>query len=281
MSGSSDDSMKDFIFIAPPQGADYDQSELDELMEKIQPLQEDYAGCAICTKDIAKNTEHLPPKSSGNVTPLDTITIDVEQSRRGKELAFTRGQSVPFRYRESLCPKCNNSTGVWYASDYRDFVAIAEKAVVTAEDNSTAEFTFAGRPSAVVKQVLSFMCSVCGPSLPRNAPVVQELLLKNKFRATPAEFRLWAYLTNTPGGKETGFTITYGKDQGHKHIVAEFSHRPLGWVLSWQSPPVPGLTEVTHWLDLEYKRIEDFEVRLPKLPSSSPFPLDYRADEEL
>ena len=139
--------MKDFAIVTPPDGATFDQAEVEDLIERIQPLLVAQKGCAICTRDLVKNIEHLPPKSSGNVTPLDTIIIDSEASRRTGELTFVAGESMPFRYRNSLCQKCNKRTGVWYASDYRDFSAAAESRIGAGTSISIASTSPAAKPS--------------------------------------------------------------------------------------------------------------------------------------
>lgn len=235
--------------------------------------------CAICGKWRELTVEHLPPKSAFNNYLLLAIEIDTPVSQASGELSWRPSHATTGRHLKKLCARCNGRTGSWYATDYRDYVKVAAESRIPPDHRG--QLCFTGRPAAVAKEALAVLCTSAGKTLAERHKELRRLILSNKYRSSLPDFRLWTYLTAGHGGHQTGATFEARVDTGKVRVVAEFSHWPVGWVLSWHDTDIPELYEVTHWLDMEYKSIRSVTASVPRVWTVTGFPLDYRTPAEV
>ena len=234
--------------------------------------------CAICGKRAKLTDEHLPPKAAFNNYPLLIREVDSALTRKKGQLTWQSPQARVGRYLKRLCERCNGRTGSWYGADYRDFVKVAAESRIPPGD--TGDLSFEGRPAGVAKEALACICTSVGPDLASECEVIRKLILYNKFRCCPSDFRLWVYLRALPGAHQTGTAVIKHLDTGAEEVVTEFSHWPVGWVLSWHDRDLPRLCEVTHWLDMEYKPYS-VTITVPRLWTLTGYPLDNRNPHEV
>lgn len=235
--------------------------------------------CAICGKRSKLTNEHLPPKKAFNDSPLLAFCMDRTLSLRSGQASWGREGSTIGRHLKRLCARCNGRTGSWYGTDYRDFVKVA--AEMRIPPGLRGDLTFEGRPAAVAKEALVCICTSAGPDLTNEHEELRKLILSNKYRSRPQDFRLWVYLRAMEGGHQTGRTVIGKIHSGEVKVVAEFSHWPVGWVLSWRDQELPELCEITHWLNMEYKQRRTLTISVPRLWTLTGHPLDYRTPEQV
>jgi len=183
------------------------------------------------------------------------------------------------RHIRSLCQRCNNQTGSWYGSDYGEFAKAA--AEFSVPPDCSGWFTFHGRLIAVAKQALACICSTSGHGVAERCPIIRTLIRQNKLRCGSPPFKLWMYLLANPGGHQTGVCAVMNLPRGGSRVVAEFSHWPIGWVLSWGDSAIDRLTDVTHWLDHDYCRPRTSSIRVSRLYSLTGYALDFRTPEQV
>ena len=234
---------------------------------------------AICGRWCVLTNEHVPPLCAFNKYPLLATEVDNAVSRATGELTWRPGQTTTGRHVKRLCERCNNKTGRWYATDYRDYVKVAAESRIPPEHRGDLRFT--GRPAAVAKEALAILCASAGEALGERHKELRRLILENKYRCHPPDFRLWTYLTALPGGHQTGQGFDHELGTGRTRIVAEFSHWPVGWVFSWYDTEIPELCEVTHWLSLDYKLKRAVTISVPRVWTVTGFPLDYRSPSQV
>ena len=125
--------------------------------------------CHICGEDTELTFEHVPPRQALNNLPTK-IYAGEEVIKRS--LANTLHDTAGLRYknlqrgagRHSLCRRCNNNTGSFYAPHYIEFVKhIAYKLSKEnlAEIGSVSLETKEMNCLAVFKQIISMFCSTC------------------------------------------------------------------------------------------------------------------------
>jgi len=241
-------------------------------------MSEQQGVCAICGKVRVLTEEHVPPKCAYNRHSILLKHINRDETVSRGEVRWRTTASRDGRYIVGLCRKCNSRTGSWYGTDYAEFAkAGAESSIPSGE---RGYLVFSGRPAAVAKEGLVCLCTTSGPGVAEGCKELRRLILSNHYRGRPGHLRLWIYLRATVGGHQTGVAGGIDTAVGETRVVSEFSHWPLGWVISWDDQAIAELCEVTHWLEMEYKRRTTVTVNVPRLWKPTAYPLDYRTPEQ-
>lgn len=156
--------------------------------------------CAICGQHGPLSFEHVPPRKAFNdkrtwyADFVEKVHASAADGRaRGRQLQ--RGQGG-----YSLCERCNNDTGAWYAPAFVDWcvdsMAILER--LGGEPPRVIQVRHC-RPLPILKQVLAMFCSV-NPTIvgPQN-PSVRKFLLDRDARGFWPKLRVFTYYTRSRG----------------------------------------------------------------------------------
>ncbi|NOT01021.1 MAG: hypothetical protein HOP29_10375 [Phycisphaerales bacterium] len=133
----------------------------------------------------------------------------------------------------------------------------------------------------MAKQALACLCSTSGPGFSEQNPLVRKLILSRDYRCKPPDVSLYFYKRVLPGGHHTGVAGGLDLQSGSTRVITETSQWPIGWVLSWSDNPIPRLTNVTHWLEMEYKQTGARGLTVHCLWTCTGLPLDYRTPDEV
>lgn len=106
-------------------------------------------------------------------------------------------------------------------------------------------------PLLVVKQALATLIATCQPGLTTRFPQLRELLTKPESVGTLGPIRIYAYLVASSKclSRSSGLSWTIDTASGAGWVWAEFSHWPVGWVMSISRPePLAGMADVSDWV---------------------------------
>ncbi len=118
--------------------------------------------CHICGDNCVLSFEHIPPKKAFNDTGAKVYNgKELLEKYRGLKVKYLNLQQGMGRY--TLCDKCNNNTGAWYANEYCE---VANKVVASLNSEPLYHgyvIDIALNDIAVlpfIKQVITMFCSL-------------------------------------------------------------------------------------------------------------------------
>lgn len=240
--------------------------------------------CRLCGCTTELTEEHVPPRRAFNDSQVLMYKLDRGASPSGGEARLAPvGRPRQGGHRAyTLCAKCNNDTGSWYAGAYVRFAKeCARHAHPGNADGIVGVSASDMFPLRVAKQALVIVCSCCTAKLTERRVVLRDLLLCKTNRGLPYPLRLFAYLNCAPGGRSSGVSGVLRVHTGEARVVAEFAAWPLGWVLSFNPLPVAAAADVTHWADHSYSERIGGPIHLPCRWATTPWPLDFRSPDQV
>lgn len=112
--------------------------------------------CALCGKTIKLSFEHIPPRKFDNDEKVNIYHGDAFFRKNTKYSQEQKGFGL-----YSLCESCNSLTGSWYNKAFLDFAnhiyEITPQILTTADNYIKCNNVY---PNQVIKQILSWFCSV-------------------------------------------------------------------------------------------------------------------------
>ncbi len=250
--------------------------------------------CHICGKYTELTFEHVPPKKAGNQTKVNEISGDIiiEAIANHKRLPWDlRGlkykQKQKGMGRYTLCPPCNNNTGTWYGEEYIIFANTMAKLLANEkpQPNMGISFEINMKPLNVMKQILSFFCSI--NKYPLNEQLSEFILDKESQNFNSDEFILTMFLYVGNIQKYVGTSGLLhlsgsGNNQVDTTIVSEICSYPLGFCLYKKTGNMGKIigTDISDFSMCIYDQDYRTKLSLPVLTSNSMFPHDYRLKNE-
>ncbi len=222
----------------------------------------DEAACRICgSPDVTE--EHTPSKKAGNPLRIVRGSIDYDESVRRGALTWTMEKIQGGAKTTTLCGDCNNKTGSWFNPAYIRMVNHCEPLVTLANVGTVIDVQLEVHPQRVAKQALTTLLATSQSGVVARYPHVQKLLLDKEHRAPLAPLRLGMFVRANRGGRPSGITMEVRSDPPSARLLAEFSFRPLGWVLTFDDTPVEGTLDVSAWTEDDYHDKRDLRLRVP------------------
>lgn len=251
--------------------------------------------CRLCGRTKALTKEHIPPKSSGNKDRLTRHVLDdwLKAKHPGELGKGKVEQGGVFGF--TLCDMCNTLTGRLYGNEYKRWAALATEVIEgfphpaqldrlasplgwklelgSIEDGGV-------RPGALVRQVLSCMCSLSGSwDLAERHPELPRIILEQSTEPLPNGLELGFGLFLGPHARMTGPQLEIALDEGAWRWVMELAHPPLSFLFVIASNLADsglGLM-MTDWVGLNPKEAKHFEGVVKVGFGWSPYPGDYRS----
>jgi len=235
--------------------------------------------CRICKKNTELSFEHIPPKAAFNkYTKFRSIPYleYVQNSHKGNYKPSAKLQQGGIG-NFCLCRNCNSFLGSNYVPDYLKMAQVG-KSIFNNYDFSKAIFTTEEiSPLRFLKQTLSMFVCNNAPDFTNNEPELLSFLKNPSEQNLPDKFRVFMYLNHF--GQIRNLNMMYTNLYG---LVYEFAFPPLGFVLSINSDVVfPQLTQITHFKNVDCNYRGEVHFELFNLYTYSPFPIDYRSQEEI
>lgn len=240
--------------------------------------------CSLCGSFCTLTFEHVPPRAVFNKTTRyqSVLFEEILQSTNFLEGKFKgRIEQGGVGY-YSLCTTCNSFLGLNYVNAYisysNSFIGLAKK-----KDYSYFEFVMHHFEAAkVLKQIVSMFISLNTWQFSENYPELRNYVLRPENKNLPSRFRIFTYL-NTEGQLRNNRFSVVGNFQSNQSILAtELAFPPLGHVMTIDfEGTLPLLYEVTWFKEVAYDEQVSVEFKVNRLPTYSPFPLDYRTRETI
>ena len=159
---------------------------------------------------------------------------------------------------------------------YRDFVRQVAERVSTRVPLQTIRIDSVRNPQLILRQVLLQFVSANGASFVKANPWIKPFLLSRGACRLPGDVYIYLFATQSRGIRTTGISGHVRVEKDDYRIVSEFTHWPLGTVLSFSNLIGEPLFSVTEWSEIPFNSKATVEVRLPVNPIESALPIDFR-----
>lgn len=237
--------------------------------------------CHICGIKAKLTKEHIPPKGAFNKNDFYISKSNPLMDKRNetdfkKLVEFDFNNSIKKQGGISyytLCKKCNNDTGSWYANDYIHWIRGVKS--LTPEDKIITFF-----PLRVIKQVISMFFSLNHIKLRDTHPKLINFILSKEQKKLPKGIRIYAYNYLVGGLRYLSNNILYSK--GTIYNLSEILFPPVGFVMSIDGgKPDDRLTEITWFASYDYDEKINHVHSLNYLPTYLQVICDYRSKEQI
>lgn len=240
-----------------------------------------YGTCHICLQEGELTFEHVPPRSAFNNSRVQVVQGDAAlQLPPGEIWGGYYQQQGSGAY--TLCAKCNNDTGSWYAAAFVHWCTVGGEALK--EPQGPPKFTVTNfYPLRTAKQILAMFCSLRGPELVQAYPDIKKFLLDKERSGMPDGLRIFVHHALGRVSRQVGFAVKIDLNTGEATPMTELVFPPFGYLLMYgEEPPEPrAVVEITNFAGYRYSDCGEVDMTLPLVPTVSPFPADYRTKEEL
>ena len=236
--------------------------------------------CHICGSHGELSFEHVPPKSAFNDKPVLIADFDKLIGRPpGQEYRGRVQQKGAGAY--TLCERCNSVTGKWYVPAFANWCYQAMAILIQSKGKPTLYYYHWLHPLRVIKQVLVMFFSANGVEYSAKHPELVDFVLNRDRKYLPPMYRIFVYYNVEGMMRSTGIIAHWNTRFGRSVVSSELSFPPFGYVQTFGRAPLePRLFEISHFADYGYYDWEPIELRLPVLPTHSPFAGDYRNLEQ-
>ena len=238
--------------------------------------------CHICGLKGPLSFEHVPPSSAFNDRPIVRLvgergvtTLDSLSSARGPTNQRGAGDYT-------LCQRCNNDTGAWYASAYGDWAYQGIQLIEHAEKAPSLYHIFRMFPLRLIKQIFCMFFS-------RNRldfcvahqDLVRFVLNKDRKYADPS-LRVFAYFNAAPMFRDSALLGQIDFNAGGSHIYSEVAFPPFGYILTPDGKSLDNrLADISFFSRYSYNEWTDVALRLPAFHLFTDIPGDFRSRDEV
>src|SRR6266508_1759952 len=88
--------------------------------------------------------------------------------------------------------------------------------------------------------------------------------------------RLGLFLRVNAGGRSSGIASIIDAPTRSGWLIAEFSFRPLGWLLTFDDNTIPGTMDVSAWSEVGFHTKVDLDIKVPCQWAEYAIPGDFR-----
>jgi hypothetical protein len=241
--------------------------------------------CRVCGTHGELSFEHVPPRKAFNDQAVLIATI--ERLRAGDHPDnYDKGarQQQKGSGANTLCPRCNSTTGSWYGRAYVNFARQGLEYLHAFRSASQLYLPFRIQPLRIAKQIICMFMSINGPNFESIQTELVRFVLNKHVRHLPSHTRLFAFYSAGDRSRSSGVSAMiqgFNTESQTGFVFSEVTFPPLGFVLTLNSsPPDDRLADVTYFADdFSYHEKRVLWLRLPVLPIYTFFPGDYRDRE--
>jgi len=236
--------------------------------------------CRLCGNDGDLTFEHIPPQKAFN--NLRTISLSWDQAMRLGPDEPVKGkveQGGVGMY--TLCPRCNNGTGGWYA---RSLVKWCYRGMEILERSKGTADLFHMRgayPLRVLKEIMVMFCSV-NPEMTEKQPWLRRFLLNTHSREWDEAWHLFIYFNFEGKLRYSGVSGSFDLATGDTTLMSEINYPPFGYMLVMDGAALDDrLTEITSFISYGFDETAEFVMPMSVLPTHSKYAGDYRTRSEI
>ncbi len=241
--------------------------------------------CHICGTYGKLSFEHVPPKSAFNNRRVVRVGIDKAIAVGPYDNKITGRIEQRGAGDYTLCERCNNNTGRWYARSFAHWCVQGATVLIKTDFNPrifTIHYIF---PLRVIKQIVTMFFSVNHEGFATANPELVEFVLNRDKLYLPPQYRFYVYFNRgvpTDRLRSTGIVGKLNFDTGKQTLISEITFPPFGYVFTIDSEiPDRRLFEITHFSRYRYDDLKVLEMRPVVLDTPTFVPGDYRTPEEV
>jgi hypothetical protein len=235
--------------------------------------------CHICGLFGKLSFEHVPPQKAFNDRPV--VKMEIEKYLEVGPLGPVRGRTEQRGMGDyTLCERCNNRTGHWYGAHFVDWCYQGMYFLSRTGGRPSLVYLHYMFPLSILKQIVVMFFSVNSTRFRLANPELEWFVMNPERRYLNPKYRFFAYYNLSRGLRSTG--ISGVLMEGRVSTMSEIAFPPFGYAMTINSPPPdPRLFDITHFARYRYKEHAVVYLKLPVLPTVTPFPGDYRTEEEV
>lgn len=242
-----------------------------------------FGTCHICREVRPLSFEHVPPRSAFNDRP--TISQKV-RSLLGTEPDGWFSKKGPISQKGvgayTLCERCNNDTGRWYASAYVEWAYQGVHLIQHASEAPSLYHLFHLFPLRVIKQIFCMFFSANPSGLGKRHEDLARFVLNKGFRFDDPPLRVFAYFNAGAVSRQSAFSGIFDSASGGSYLFSEIAFPPFGYILSIDGKsPDKRLVDISYFCRYSYNQWTDVALRLPVFPIYTWFPADFRSRDEV
>jgi len=254
---------------------------LQSELRAIEQLSSD-ACCRVCGVEASLTFEHTPSRKAGNSSPIIRYSVNEARALEQGTLEWQGRKEQRGIGSHSLCSRCNNLTGSWFNNAYVGWIKMLRRHAQPFNAGKVVSVPLPQRQDLVVKQALTTILATCQAGLSDRFPQLRRLLT-NRDSAEPLEPVVFsAFLVASPRCHSRVIGISYAIDVATREgwLWAEFTHWPIGWILSIGHPgPIQGTTNVSCW-STQPRAMPGSELVIPCQWVVGNCPADFRGPEK-
>lgn len=231
--------------------------------------------CSVCGNPGRLSFEHVPPRSAFNDKPISVqnhIHLFENESYLYKKSSHSNKGFGAY----TLCERCNNNTGEWYAKDFADFAIQAMNHLKAHEGaHGLHSIPFKIKPLNIIKQItMMFFSANKGVILSADQELVDFVMDKEKTEL-PEKYRIYLYYTLSKHKRMNG-NSTIRTDNGLITNWSEINFQPFGYLFSIDSPPPNQfMADITNFAMFPYNMEIELKINAGYLSISSVFTGQY------
>lgn len=234
--------------------------------------------CSICNMERQLSYEHVPPKQAFNEKRIieyklgkHVLSLGAEEIRKGDIKQKGMGEYT-------LCKKCNNDTGSWYAKNFIDWSYQGMDILIKTHGKPTLIYLNYLFPLRIIKQIIVMFFTVCNGRIGKVYPYLQKFVLEKEKMYLPPNIRIFVYYNIEGHFRWMGnsLQLNFGSSLSIDDCL-ELSFPPYGYYMSCSGMNSPNKNqfEITHFAKYRYNDFSVAEMQLPVLPTWSMIPGDY------
>ena len=238
--------------------------------------------CHICRNLGDLSFEHVPPRAAFNDRRVVKVRFEQAISLGPDEIVKGPIQQGGVGA-HTLCPRCNNLTGRWYAHRFVDWCYQTMNILIRSNGKPSLVYLNYLFPLAILKQIATMFFSVNEDTFAKVNPELVRFVLNKEAKYLPPKFRFFIYY-NTAGTFRYSPIVARGNFYSSEKplLMSEISYPPFGYLMTVDAePPDKRLFEITHFSEYDYNEFKVMTLRLPTLPTYTYLPGDYRTKKEI
>jgi len=249
----------------------------------------EYGTCHICGNTGPLTYEHIPPQAAFNKNKIFQTkgTELIHSNLLPWEFSGLKGKIYQGGVGEyTLCGKCNNNTGAWYANSFVDFVLKTSNQL---KDTKLENAKFLNikfdliKPLNIIKQIIAMFFSVNNEKSAYVNKDLKEFILDKKRRGFDLKKHKFSlFILSGSMARQTGVSGVLNTITGRSRVFSEMSWPPFGYV--WEFDP----KETSEGCDISffanefgYDQNVSIPLKIPVMEINTYFPGDYRTRKEV
>ncbi len=240
--------------------------------------------CNICDQYCELSYEHVPPRSAFNDRKVLLCSVDSYWNHGPGQGRQVRGRQLQSGYgANTLCERCNRTTGKWYAPYFADWCRQGMEFYNKTQGKAALVYFSMVFPLPILKQIVTMFLARNGGGFQtdKKEPLVR-FVLNRESRYLDPKFRFWVYYVAPGPLRDTPPCAILNIETGRAVHGMEFSFPPFGYLMTMDSRPEDRRSfEITHFSRYGIDEMDRVMLSLEELPTHTPVLGDYRRFKQM